>query len=228
MSTDIEESRIAAARASKGTSSSAIYDAVVRDLKRLGAGGDVLDFGAGTGGFTHELRSLGSFSSIEAVDLLDFGVERLPGVHWFFSDLNMALPRPPECYDVIVAVEVVEHLENARALAREWFRLLRPNGRVIFSTPNNESWRSIVSLIARGHFGAFTGASYPAHITALLRLDTKRLLTEAGFADIEHSFTHSGGIPGRPTVSWQQASLGLLRGLRYSDNYVTTARKPAR
>jgi hypothetical protein len=73
---------------------------------------------------------------------------------------------------------------------------------------------------------AFIGNTYPAHITALLRLDAQRLLNEAGFDEITHTFSDHGGVPRWPTVSWQQVSVGRLRGLRYSDNWICTARKP--
>src|SRR3712207_8867553 len=56
----------------------------------------------------------------------------------------------------------------------EWFRLLRPGGTLIATTPNNESWRAILSLIARGHFIAFTDAGYPAHLTALTRAEDRK------------------------------------------------------
>ena len=35
----------------------------------------------------------------------------------------------------MVSAEVIEHLENPRGVAREWFRLLRPGGSVLLSTP---------------------------------------------------------------------------------------------
>ena len=148
------------------------------------------------------------------------------GIDWIYADLNEPLPIPDATYDLVVAAEVVEHLENPRCLAREWFRLLRPGGALIVSTPNNESWRSLVSLLCRGHFAAFTGASYPAHITALLRQDLARILGEAGFEGIDFHFTHHGLVPKLTALTWQQVSFGLLRGVRYSDNTVCTARKP--
>ena len=51
--------------------------------------------------------------------------------------------------------------------------------------PNQESIRSYAGLIFAGHFTHFLGACYPAHITALLRLDLARLCAESGF-------THTG------------------------------------
>jgi len=54
---------------------------------------------------------------------------------------------------------------------------------VILSTPNNESIRSLMALLLRGHYVAFLDCCYPAHIiTAVLRKDLVRILTDAGFS----------------------------------------------
>jgi len=65
-----------------------------------------------------------------------------------------------------------------------------------------------------------------AHITALLRKDLVRILSEAGFSDVRFHFTDHGGLPKLPAVSWQQVSLGLLKGCRFSDNVIATAKAP--
>jgi hypothetical protein len=96
----------------------------------------------------------------------------------------------------------------------------------VISTPNNESWRSLLSLWLRGHHIAFLDGSYPAHITALVRRDLHRLLAEAGFEPPQFRFTDHGGIPGKPTTSWQTISAGKLNSLRFSDNLIAIARKP--
>ena len=69
-----------------------------------------------------------------------------------------------------------------------------------------------MALFVRGHFVAFGATSYPAHITALLRRDVQRILVEAGFIDIHVSYTNHGGIPGRPSITWQKLTADLLRG----------------
>ena len=218
--------RIRAAEASRGISSDPIHAAIQARVGDLPDGGPALDFGAGAGNLAVKLQESGKFSRVDAVDLVDYGAARESGVNWTFSDLNAALPLESNTYRLVAAVEVIEHLENPRFVAREWFRLLEPGGRLIISTPNNESWRSLLSLRVRGHFAAFNDDSYPAHITALLRKDLRRILTEAGFESIAFSYTDYGGLPGRPAVTWQKLSLGLLRGLRYSDNFLCTAKKP--
>ena len=95
-------------------------------------------------------------------------------------------------WDVIVSAEVIEHLENPRATVREWARLLKPGGLLVFSTPNNESLRSIMSLIFRGHYADFSDSSYPAHITPLLRKDIERIMQEARCGSTKVYFTNNG------------------------------------
>lgn len=225
----LQDTRVRAAKESQGTSSDPIYKALLRQVRASGAKGHALDFGAGTGHLASLLTGTGRFSQVDAVDIVDYRSDpskSAPQVRWFFSDLNDPLPSEDGSYDLIVAAEVIEHLENPRFLAREWFRLLRDGGTLIYSTPNNESWRSLVSLLIKGHFAGFTDTSYPAHLTALVRKDLERVAREAGFSQVSFAFTHSGGVPGKPSFTWQRISR-RLRGLRYSDNVVCIARKNA-
>jgi 2-polyprenyl-3-methyl-5-hydroxy-6-metoxy-1,4-benzoquinol methylase len=222
---DLMARRRAASEQSRGGSGEAIYAAVAQRLAELSASGDVLDFGAGTGTMTRRLLDSGQFRSVTGADLYPRAADLAPAVTWIEGDLNGSLALPAASFDVVVAAEVIEHLENPRAVCREIFRLLRPNGRVLLSTPNNESWRSIVALVVRGHFVAFGDTSYPAHITALTRSDLSRILQEVGFREISFAFTEEGGIPGLPSRTWQSLLGDRARGLRFSDNVIVTAQK---
>jgi 2-polyprenyl-3-methyl-5-hydroxy-6-metoxy-1,4-benzoquinol methylase len=219
----LESARRQAAEASGGTSSDVIYAAILRVLAENAANGKALDFGAGTGSLTRQLAGSGMFGEVAAADLMPQPAGL--GVRWMEADLNNPLPVQAESFDTIIAAEVIEHLENPRAMSRELFRLLKPGGLAVISTPNNESWRSLLSLWLRGHHIAFLDGSYPAHITALVCRDLHRILTEAGFELPQFRFTNHGGIPGKPTTSWQKISAGMLKGLRFSDNLIAIARK---
>ena len=144
------------------------------------------------------------------------------GVGWIQADLNEPLPVRDGVFDAIISTEVIEHLENPRAVFREFHRLLRPGGRLLLTTPNQESIRSLAALILRGHFVAFLDGRYPAHITAWLRTDFDRICAEAGFESPRSWYTDSGGIPKIPSLCWQEMSFGLLRGRLFSDNLAVT------
>lgn len=222
----IRVAREEAARRSGGTSDFSIYRTVLQLAQEQRAGGRTLDFGAGTGTLARQLADLEGMAEVVAADLVAYpGRAEHPRIKWCSCDLNGHLPLPDGDFDLVVAVEIIEHLENPRAVIREIARLLRPRGTLILTTPNNESWRSLLSLIFRGHYAAYADENYPAHISPLLGTDLRRILLEAGFEEPEFSFTDNGSIPHFTSVTWQRASFGKLRGIRYSDNVVCTARR---
>ncbi len=221
----IKNQRHNAALASGGISSQAVYSKFLQLIEELNLHGDCLDFGAGIGNLSQRIKSLNRFNSITAADIMQrpIGIDNL--INWLTWDLNDPLNILSQQFDVIVSAEVIEHLENPRAIVREWFRLLRPGGTLIFSTPNNESWRSLLALLMQGHFVAFSDNCYPAHITALLRKDIARILNEAGFLKPQFMYTNFGRIPKLPQLNYQSFSCGFLRGIRYSDNLIVIASK---
>lgn len=221
---ELLEQRIYAATLSQGFSDQAIHQAVVGMIKARGLGGTVLDFGAGVGYLTRRLLAMGCFGSVTAFDLMR-RPEDMENVQWVAQDLNQPVEGYDAAFDVVVAAEVIEHLENPRQVMRELSRMLRPGGTAIVTTPNNESWRSVVAYLVRGHFAGFGAASYPAHITALLRKDFERICGEVRLAVPQFSYSNYGRIPGCPKVSWQRISFGLLGGLRFSDALVVVVKK---
>ena len=222
----LELHRQIAAEASNGISSEAIYKTFEQIIIELSLKGDLLDFGAGVGNLTKRMKSLGAFASLTAIDLLPRPQDINHQIDWIIADLNKKTALKDKSFDVIISAEVIEHLENPREIAREWFRLLKPGGTLIFSTPNNESYRSLLALLFKGHFVAFGDTCYPAHITPLLRKDIERILQESDFYSPKFLFTNFGRIPKLTQISWQVISGGLLKGLRFSDNLLAVVNKP--
>jgi 2-polyprenyl-3-methyl-5-hydroxy-6-metoxy-1,4-benzoquinol methylase len=226
--TSLHARRKAAAEASAGISADFLYDKYEEIIRERHLSGSVLDFGAGQGFLTRRLIHMNLFSSVAAVDILPKPFAMPPKVHWIDADLNESLAEPDESFDVILCCEVIQCLENPRAVAREFFRLLRSSGTVIISTPNNESVRAIGALWIRGHFVDFGESAYPFHKTALLKMDLDRLLGEAGFERPEFLYSNHGGLPKKPSATWQRMSGGWLVGKRFSDNIFAIARKASR
>jgi 2-polyprenyl-3-methyl-5-hydroxy-6-metoxy-1,4-benzoquinol methylase len=136
------------------------------------------------------------------------------------------VPLPDGTADVVVAVETIEHLESPRAFFRELVRLTRPGGWVVVTTPNQLSLLSKLTLVLKNQFNAFQDSCYPAHLTALLEVDLRRMAAECGLTEAAVAYTRSGRIPG---TSWHYPrflSRWLPRAL--SDNVALIARKPVR
>lgn len=224
----LHDHREQAALASCGTSALAIHATILHEAEELQRQGlkTVLDFGAGTGELAAALVGRRLFTDVHAVDLVPYPGAQTGGIQWHYADLNEPFDSINTSFDVILAAEVIEHLENPRALARQWFRLLKPGGWVVCSTPNNESWRALLSLVLRGHYVAFGPTNYPAHITPMLAVDLSRVLAEAGFEEIKVKYTNHGCLPKFTRWTWQSISGGLLGGRRFSDNVIAVGRKP--
>ena len=216
--------RAAAAQASGGTSEEALYATALAWVEAERLGGRALDYGAGTGTLVGLLCGTKRFDPVIGADLMARPSDLSEGAEWLSQDLNQPLAFPDASFDALVSVEVIEHLENPRAIARDWFRLLKPGGRLFFTTPNADSWRSLVTLALKGHHQEFTDENYPAHITALVGADLRRILAEAGFAGIEIGYALTSRLYGR--VTWASLLPGWRPGRRTGKHAVVTATKP--
>jgi 2-polyprenyl-3-methyl-5-hydroxy-6-metoxy-1,4-benzoquinol methylase len=225
MPMNLEETRFHAALASEGISAGPIYETVLHLCRTWRLAGDLLEFGAGTATLAKKLSVSYTGGTITCVDIRPRPQCLPASILWLQSDLNYPIPVPDNSYNFVISTEVIEHLENPRATFREFYRLLRPGGILIVTTPNQESVRSFAGLLMGGHFAGFLGPSYPAHITALLRKDFQRICRETRFDSPQFYYTNSGGIPKLPQVRWQSLTFGLLKGRLFSDNLAIVTRK---
>ena len=86
--------------------------------------------------------------------------------------------------DLVVAMEIVEHLENPRAFLRSCFACLRPGGTLFLTTPNIDSTYSAVSLLLKGHFARFDDGylARDGHIMPVCRHQLLAAAADAGFS----------------------------------------------
>lgn len=209
------------ARLSLGRSHQRIYQIVADVLAARGAGGVLADVGCGGGDLWRALA--GPFRSCIGIDAVRY--EGLPpDVAFHAADLDAArLPLPDGSVDAAAAVEVIEHLENPRAFVRELARIVRPGGWVVVTTPNQLSALSLLTLALKGRFSAFQDSAYPAHRTALLEIDLRRILTESGLRDLAVTYTRLGRLP---LSAWHYPdAVARLAPQRLSDNIVIAGRR---
>jgi len=151
----------------------------------------------------------------------------LNGINTKAANLNELWPLPSDAFDVAVALEVIEHLENPRHFFREIIRITKCGGLVIVSTPNQLSIFSKLCFLIRSQHQQFQDACYPAHITAVLPKDFERISFELGQPDFFFSYTSLTRIPG--TKMNFQEIVPWAKGRPFSDNilFAIRVRKPS-
>ncbi len=209
------------ARQSLGTSHTAIYKMVAGALAGRSAGGLLVDVGCGSGHLWQFVKH--HFSRYIGVDVLRY--DDLPADAEFRKvDLDTGYTSlPDDIADVVTSVETIEHLENPRAFMRELTRLTKPGGWIIVTTPNQLSLLSLITLLIKKRFSAFQDAHYPAHLTALLEVDLKRIAAECGLLEVNILYSRQGRMIFTPYH--YPAFLSKLFPRALSDNVLLVGRK---
>src|SRR6266404_1383353 len=115
-----------------------------RFAQRFAAGKVVLDAACGSGYGAAMLaenakKVVGCDISHEAVEYARrvYGASKGGALRVEYSESDcLALPFPSARFDLVVAFEIIEHLENPQVFLKEMDRVLGPGGILIVSTPN--------------------------------------------------------------------------------------------
>lgn len=211
----------ARARLSGGTSHEAIYAAAASALASVGAGGTLVDVGCGRGAIWSLVRD--RFAAYVGVDAAHY--DGFPGgARLVRADLDRALPLADAVAGTVISLDTIEHLENPRAFVRELARVAAPGAHVLVTTPNQLSALSLMTLMTRQRFAAFQDVHYPAHRTALLEVDLRRIAEEAGLCGVAVSYTLAGRMPF--TDRHFPMAVARTSPRLFSDTIVITGRRP--
>lgn len=124
----------------------------------------ILDAGCGTGLMMREMQPLGEVHGVDiSEEALRFCRQR--GLDRVYRADLAELPFEPGTFDLVTAVDVIEHMENDLSAMREWNRVLKPGGRMVIFVPAHQWLWSLQDEIS-GHFRRYTRPSLASLVGA--------------------------------------------------------------
>lgn len=158
----------------------------------------ILDAGAGFGQYTYFLTRLSKKWEILSVDVKEEQVEDcnhfftqcgLSSVHFAVEDLTQF--ERPGCFDLIVCVDVMEHIAEDDQVFAHFAQSLKPGGLLLISTPSDQGGSDVHGDADGSFIGEHVRNGY--NIGAI-----KAQLVHAGFSRTEAYYSY--GAPGK--ISW--------------------------
>ena len=175
-------------------------DHFITYFMRLNSGKKVLDYGAGSGLHVRLWEKLFPKAELYFCDISSVAMEKFKAKyvrhaeHYLLVDESQA-NFSNDTFDVIVSVEVMEHVEQLGSYLRDVHRLLKPGGRFVWTTPcaNKFSIEHIFSAITRKIESVEEGYirwkwEDSTHLRRLKSREIDNLLHECGFSDVQFRF----------------------------------------
>ena len=163
-----------------------IYDTASSVLE---GGEKILDLGCGAGRFSLYIR--GKFKEIHGVEIAEERLRIARGQEMFLSvaNINESLPYKDNMFNAVSCLDVIEHLIDPGSVLKEIYRVLRPNGQLVLTTPNFRYFRNIDRLVFKGAFPHTSSDTFvcvwgEGHLHYFTRKDLAGLLKNAGFEKI--------------------------------------------
>ena len=111
----------------------------------------VLDVGCGAGQGLNFIKRDLNIGEAYGIDISSDALGKVDelSIKGICLDLdNDYFPFKDEFFDLVLSIEVIEHLYNPDLYLSEIYRVLKPNGIFIISTPNLSWWVNLLSILA--------------------------------------------------------------------------------
>jgi 2-polyprenyl-3-methyl-5-hydroxy-6-metoxy-1,4-benzoquinol methylase len=151
----------------------------------------LLDLGCGNGSLSHVMAQQG-FEVVgieESSQGIALARNAFSDCHFIQASLyDLPYPELENSFDVVISIEVIEHLFYPKELARAAKKLLKPNGRLIITTPYHGYWKNLVLALSGKMDAHFHVLWDGGHIKFFSVETLTTLLEEESFTNINFKF----------------------------------------
>jgi SAM-dependent methyltransferase len=160
----------------------------------------VLDAGSGFGQYSWRMSKMNCRWKIKAIDI---NKEQIVDCNRFFgktglsdrvsfSECDLTTLDDRDCYDIILSVDVMEHIEKDVLVFGKFYKSLRNNGVLLISTPSDKGGSDVHGDNQESFIDEHVRDGYSIQ-------DIHEKLSSAGFRSVETLYTY--GKPGN--ISWR-------------------------
>lgn len=156
----------------------------------------VLDLGCGNGSLSNLIAQHGY--EVIGVEDSEQGVaiarQSFPDCHFVQASIyDLPYTELENSFDIVLSAEVIEHLLYPRELVRAAKKCLKPNGRLILTTPYHGYLKNLVLAISGKMDSHFTSLWDGGHVKFFSVATLRKLLETERYTDFQ--FTFAGRTP---------------------------------
>lgn len=159
---------------------------------KIKRGGWLLDVGGSIGDLAYQVKNDKLFDDAVVLDISEKSCEaaRSKGCRTIVCDIDKQgiVWSGNPLFDVVTALDFIEHIVDPVNFARECFRVLNKGGEVFINTPNIRFWKHIHELWFTGRFPHTSGDKevfHGGHLAFYTSQDLREIFGQAGFTGFE-------------------------------------------
>ncbi|MFZ2193174.1 MAG: class I SAM-dependent methyltransferase [Candidatus Moraniibacteriota bacterium] len=158
------------------------WKSIILKIKKYKISGNILDIGCAFGFLLKRLP--GNFDELHGIDISKYAVERakkeIPSAKIQRVNINTdGLPYPDEYFDLVTALDVLEHTESIEKNLNKIVNKIKKGGYLIITVPVNDSWAGKI-------FRFFDKDT--SHISVLSRKEIFKMLENSNLKILEKNY----------------------------------------
>jgi len=176
-----------------------VKEAIRKWMKDKKEGIEILDAGSGFGQYSYYLTTKNKNWKITGVDVKEEQVEDCNGFfkkirrsNVSFSKQDLTKYRKINTYDLILSVDVMEHIQDDIEVFKNFYASLKPGGMVLISTPSDQGGSDVHDHEHESFIDEHVRDGYNYN-------EIQEKLKLAGFSITEAKYNY--GVPGK--ISWK-------------------------